>query len=102
MRFTSDRHALHAAFQHVGSVITSTIARPIYQNVKLEVAADAVYLSATDLEVGLKIRTDAVEVQEEGTVLLPQARVSSILGATPDETVSADPNRSWPLNLPAQ
>ena len=88
MKFTADRQALHTAFQHTGSIITSTIARPIYQNVKLEVAEDALHLSATDLEVGLNAKVDRVEVQEQGIVLLPQGRVSSILGATPDERIS--------------
>ncbi len=88
MKLVCDRAALHAAFQHVGSIITSTIARPIYQNVKMEVSGDSVYLSATDLEVGLRIRVDKVDISEEGCVLFPEARVSPILGATPDESVS--------------
>ncbi len=88
MKLVADRAALHAAFQHVGSIITSTIARPIYQNVKMEVVEDNVYLSATDLEVGLRVKVDKVEIEEKGAMLLPEARVSPILGATPDETVS--------------
>ena len=62
MKLVADRTALHAAFQHVGSIITSTIARPIYQNVKMEVVEDSLFLSATDLEVGLKVKVDKVEI----------------------------------------
>jgi DNA polymerase-3 subunit beta len=79
---------LHAAFQHVGNIVTSTVARPIYQNVKMEAISGSVFLSATDLEVGVRINAGPAEIEEEGHVLLPEARVSSILGATPDETVS--------------
>jgi len=88
MKLAADRHALHAALQQVGSIITSTIARPIYQNVKLDARGDSVYLSATDLEIGLMARVLDVEVEQEGAVLVPQARVTAILGATPDEIIS--------------
>lgn len=87
MKLVADRRALHAALQHVGSVITSTVARPIYQNVKLEASDDGLFLSATDLEVGLRVSVSGVEIQEKGAVLLPQGRIASIVGATPDETV---------------
>jgi len=88
MKIVANRSALHAAFQHAGSIITSTIARPIYQNVKMEAKAGKVCLSATDLEVGITLNVDQVQVEEEGEVLLPELRVSRILGTTPDETIS--------------
>jgi len=47
-----------------------------------------VKLSATDLEVGLTLKVPEVEIQEEGVVLLPHARVSPVLGATPDDQVT--------------
>ena len=88
MKLVADRRSLHAAFQHVGSIVTSTVARPIYQNVKMEATGEGVFLSATDLEVGVRVNAGPAEIEEEGQVLLPEARVSSILGATPDEQVS--------------
>jgi DNA polymerase-3 subunit beta len=88
MKLTADRRALHAAFQHVGSIVTSAIARPIYQNVKLDAKGADLFLSATDLEIGLCIKASKVQVEQEGSVLVPEARVTPILGATPDETVS--------------
>ena len=88
MKLVADRSALYAAFQHAGSIITSTITRPIYQNVKMEAAGESVLLSATDLEVGITLKVDHVQVEEEGEVLLPEARVARILSATPDETIS--------------
>ena len=88
MKLVANRSVLHAAFQHAGSIITSTITRPIYQNVKLEAKTGNVCLSATDLEVGITLNVDQVEVEEEGEVLLPEARVVRILSTTPDETIS--------------
>ena len=88
MKLVADRAKLNSAFQHAGSIITSTIARPIYQNVKMAASGDSIRLSATDLEVGLMLKVDGVQVEEEGTVLLPEDRVARILGSTPDETIS--------------
>ena len=87
MKLVANRPILHTVFQHTGNIISSTIARPIYQNVKMEAVGDNVYLSATDLEVGLRLKVDGVQIEEEGTVLLPEARVSRILATTPDDTV---------------
>ena len=94
MKLSADRQALHAAFQHVGSIITSTIVRPIYQNVLLEASGGGVFLSATDLEVGLRLKLSKVEVLEEGTVLVPEERITPILRATLDETVTLEGDES--------
>ena len=94
MKLTADRQALHTAFQHVGGIITSTISRPIYENVKLEATGDGVYLSATDLEVGLRVKAEKIKVEEEGAVLIPEDRIAPLLRTTPDETVSLDGDES--------
>ena len=90
MKLVADRQALYGALQHVGSVITSTIASPVFQNVKMETDGDSVFLSATDLEVGLRVKVAKVEVGEPGCVLIPENRISPILRATIDETVTLE------------
>jgi DNA polymerase-3 subunit beta len=87
MKLVAKREALYHGFQRVGSVVSSSIQQPIYRNVKVAASGGALYLSATDLEIGLCLKVTDVEVEQEGTVLLPHARVSPILGATPDEDV---------------
>lgn len=94
MKLTADRQALHSAFQHVGGIITSTISRPIYENVKLEATNEGVYLSATDLEVGLRVKAEKIDVEEEGSVLIPEDRISPLLRTTLDETVSLEGDES--------
>jgi len=88
MNLIANREALYHGFQRVGSVVGSSIQQPIYRNVKLEAAEGLVKLSATDLEVGLTLKVPQVEIQEEGVVLLPHARISPVLGATPDDQVT--------------
>ena len=90
MKLTANREALHHGFQRVGGVVSSTIQQPVYRNVKMQAVGDAVYLTATDLEVGLKLRVRNVRIDEEGVALVPPGRVSPILGATPDEEITIE------------
>ncbi len=88
MKLVASREALYHGFQRVGGVVSSSIQQPVYRNVRLEAVGDAVLLSATDLEVGLVLKIDDVEVEQEGVALVPHARISPVLGATPDERIS--------------
>jgi DNA polymerase-3 subunit beta len=88
MKLVAGREALYQGFARVGSVIGSSTQQPLFRNVKLQTSGDTLCLSATDLEVGLLVRVPGVQVQEQGAVLLPNSRISPILGATPDETVA--------------
>lgn len=90
MKLKADTEALHEAFQYSGSVITSSMPHAVYENVKLTATAEGVWLSATDMEVGIKVVIPDVEVEEEGTILLREDNVSKILGATPDEEIALE------------
>ncbi len=87
MKITADRKALFNAVQHVGSIITSSLSRPTLRNVKLDVEEDGVYVSATDLEVGVCVKVDNVKIEECGTVLLLEEKFSPILRNTPDNEI---------------
>ena len=88
MKLVAGREALYQGFARVGSVIGSSIQQPLYRNVKVQTLGDTLWLSATDLEVGLTLKVADVDIQEEGSALLPHSRIAPILGATPDEKVS--------------
>lgn len=94
MRFTVDSQKLYEGFQYVGSIITSMIPRPLYQNVKIAATTDSVLLSATDLEIGLRIEITNVETDQAGSVLLPEAKVSQILGTAPGENITFEGDKT--------
>jgi len=87
MKLTARRDKLYQGLQRLGGVVASGVQQPIYRNVRLEAAAGALWLSATDLEVGLKLQIKDVRIEDEGVTLLPHARVTPVVGATPDEQV---------------
>lgn len=88
MKIVANREALYRGFQRVGSIVSSNIQQPIYSNVKLQALAGDIYLTGTDLEVGLTVKVKDCVVEEEGEALLPPGRIQHILGETPDKEVT--------------
>jgi len=85
MQVVVSRSQLHEAFQAVGGVAAQRSPKPILQNVKVVAEKDSLMLLATDLEIGIRQRVDAVKVKEPGEGVLPAARMSMILRESSDE-----------------
>lgn len=85
MKLTCNREKLLHAFRTAASVAPAHSPKPILQNVKLEATSESVVLSATDLEVGIRIELPGVEVEIPGDVILPAGRFGSILRKNSDE-----------------
>jgi DNA polymerase-3 subunit beta len=90
MKVTCERDKLQAAFQIASAVAPSRSPKPILQNVKLEASGDAAVLTATDLEVGVRVTTAGVTVEAPGTALLSVARFGSILRESSDATLKIE------------
>ncbi|NIL95971.1 MAG: DNA polymerase III subunit beta [Planctomycetales bacterium] len=93
MKIKCNRAKFSEAFQTVASVAPSRSPKTILQNVKLDVHGGEGVLSATDLEVGIRCTVPEVEVQVEGSAVLPVTRFGAILREAPDEQLEleADP-----------
>jgi DNA polymerase-3 subunit beta len=86
MKITCNREKLLNAFQTVAAVAPARSPKPILQSVKLEVAANAATLLATDLEVGIRYEVTGLEVDAPGAAVLPVDRFGSILRESTDAT----------------
>ncbi len=87
MKVACNRERLLAAFQTAANVAPTRSPKPILQNVKLEVTSEGATLMATDLEVGIRIDVEGVEVELAGAAILPVARFGSILRESSDTTL---------------
>ncbi len=87
MKISCDREQLLQAFQTVGAVAPARSPKPILQNVKFDVTGDGAWLTATDLEVGIRHAVSGIDVQAAGAVVLPVTRFGSILRESADETL---------------
>lgn len=94
MKVKCARGPLHEAFQLALTVVPQRSTIPAVTNVKLAATGSGktgvLELSCTDLEFGLKFRIPAMEVKEEGTVVLPATRMSGILREAGDADVVLD------------
>ena len=80
MKALCDREGLLVAFGMVSGVVPTRSPKQILQNVKLVAdSEEGSVLMATDLEVGIRHRVLGIKVERPGTVILPNARVGSIL-----------------------
>ncbi len=95
MKISCDRESLAAAFQLAASVAPSRSPKEILQNVKLTVSGDSAILTATDMEVGIRILlTEGLDIQREGTTLLPVSRTGAILRESSDDRLTLETDDS--------
>jgi DNA polymerase-3 subunit beta len=79
MKVTCERDKLLAAFQIAASVAPA-----------LEAGKDGTVLTATDLEVGVRVQAAGVTIEVEGTCLLNVARFGSILRESGDPVLKIE------------
>ena len=94
MKISCDRDQLSNAFQLAGSVAQMRSPKEILQNVKIEAAEDRVTLMATDMETGIRIDVEGVDVQTPGKALLHVGRVGMILRESSDEQLQFESDGS--------
>ena len=95
MKITCRREPLTAAFSLAASIAPTRSPKEVLQNVKLTAAGDRLTLTATDMEVGIRLEVhDGVTVEAEGATLLPVQRTNAILRENNDETLTLETDDS--------
>lgn len=89
MNITCDREKLLHAFQTAATVAPSRSPKPILQNVKI-IAEEQTTLIATDMEIGIRIDVDGIDITAPGTAVLPVARFGSLLRESSDEQLQIE------------
>lgn len=90
MKLTCNRASLASALQIVSGVVPNRTPKEVLKNVKLQVDTGSVVLIGTDQEVGIRFEVPNVQTDSTGVVLLPTARVISILRELSDDEVVLD------------
>ncbi len=110
MNITCNREALLSSFQTASTIAPARSPKPILQNIKIETSSEQTILIATDMELGIRIAVDDVEVETPGSAVLPVARFGSLLRENSDEKLHISANDQGIMvkgersefNLPAQ
>lgn len=88
MKLKCNRKELYEAVQIVEAVVASTATRPILQDIRINAGDQGLELSATDLEVGIRyFAKEGIDVLDGGTVVVPGARIGSILREWAEEKI---------------
>jgi len=90
MKVICERAALVNAVNLCNSVVSQRTPAPVLQCMKLSATKGLLTLAATDLEVGLRLGLERVEVEEEGEALIPADKLSQIIRACDDLTLTLD------------
>lgn len=90
MKITIQREPFFKAFQIAAAVAPVRSPKTILQNVKIEAADGSCMLTATDMEVGIRVPVSDVTVDAAGSAVIPVSRLSLILRESRDETLMID------------
>ena len=95
MKITCQRESLTNAFGLAASIAPARSPKEILQNVKITATGGKITLTATDMEVGIRLDLEeGVTVQTEGTALLPVQRTMAILRENNDEVLEFETDES--------
>lgn len=87
MKSTFQREKLQTAFQLAASVVPQRTPKPILRNVLMEVTPQQTSLTATDLDVGVRVAVGGADVESPGTVALPAEEMAAMLKENVDATL---------------
>lgn len=95
MKINCQRDVLANAFALAASIAPTRSPKEILQNVKATAAGGKLTLMATDQEVGIRLElTEGIEIDQEGSALLPVQKTGAILRESSDERLSIDTDDS--------
>ncbi|MCA9063951.1 MAG: DNA polymerase III subunit beta, partial [Planctomycetaceae bacterium] len=90
MQLNCDRALFSAAFSVAASAVPSRTPKDVLRNVFMVVDGDRVELVGTDQEIAIRHHVSGVTTSSAGELLLPTARVASILREIQDDQISID------------
>jgi DNA polymerase-3 subunit beta len=110
MKLVCDREQLLSAFQTAAIVVPSRTPKSILKNVKIEASEEGSRIMATDMEVGIRIEVEGIEVEAGGNFLAPVSQLGSILRESSDDKLLIEADNQGTLvrgersefRLPAQ
>ena len=92
MKIKINRDTFFRVFQVAAAVAPARSPKAILQNVKLVVSKSEALLTATDMEIGVRLNLPDIEVESPGSAVVPVTRLSMILRESRDEFLEIETN----------
>src|SRR6476620_7985385 len=90
MKIVCEREKLLSVFQTAALFAPGRSPKEILTNIKLDVDKDGATFSATDMEVGVRLRIEGLDVDAPGSTILPVVQFGAILRESSDEKLRID------------
>ena len=90
MKIVCEREKLLSAFQTAALFAPGRSPKEILTNIKLDVDKDGATFSATDMEVGVRIKIEGLDVDAPGSAILPLVQFGAILRESTDQKLRID------------
>ena len=96
MKVKINRESFQKVFQVAAAVAPARSPKTILQNVKMDVTDKGGLLTATDMEVGVRLTIPDMDVDTAGTAVIPVQRLNMILRESSDEFlfIESDPDKT--------
>jgi DNA polymerase-3 subunit beta len=88
MKLSLSRENLLSSLQIVGRAVSTRATLPSLGGIQLEASGSTLTLRATDMELGLNMAVQDVQVETEGTVLLPGRLLGDVVRSLPQGEVT--------------
>ena len=98
MKFKINRDHFTNGLSQVLNVVGSKATMPILSNVLIEAEKDQIFLTTTNLDLGIRCQIKA-DVKETGSVTLPVKRLAGIVRELPNVDVSVDGSANHQVKL---
>jgi DNA polymerase-3 subunit beta len=90
MKLSFKREHMLAAFQTAAVVVPTRSPKAILKNVRIDASAGQAVITATDMEVGIRIEVPDVQTDSPGSIVAPVNLFGSILRESSDEMLHID------------
>ena len=84
MKFTSEKSQIVDSLQNAAAVAERRQTIPVLANLRLKTVAGKLEVTATDLEIQIKIYSDLLSVEEEGETTVSARKMSELCRSLPD------------------
>ena len=98
MKFKINQDHFSNGLQQVLNVVATRSTMPILSNVLIEAEKDQIFLTTTNLDLGIRCQIKA-DVKETGSVTLPVKRLAGIVRELPNVDVSVDVSANHQVKL---
>ena len=84
MKFTAEKSQIVDSLQSAAAVAERRQTIPILANIRIKTVSGQLEVTATDLEIQIKIYSDLLKVEEEGETTVSARKMSELCRSLPD------------------